>query len=252
MKHLSLSLALLLFFLFCSAQATNFSRGVAAYKEGDYYKALEYFNADIEEDPTSTVSYLYRASIYKFNDELSSSLKDINYVIKTLSPKEKKGLSSAYGFRASLYEKLENYEKAIEDYAEAIRLNPEDIDLYTSRASFYYNIDEFEKAESDYKRALEIDETSTQAYAGLGRNYISQKNYVAAKKTIDKLIKLSPKDVSGYFLYAWLFSVQEMHDEAINSIFYALTLDLTSTTLRDQFFLYAKKNYSLAIAKVNS
>lgn len=252
MKYFILVLAFLSSFLLSSAQPTSFSKGVVAYKEGDYNKALEYFNADIEEDPQSSFSYLYRAFIYKYNDELSAALKDINSFLKTLSSKEKKALSSGYAFRASLYEKLENYEKASEDYAEAIKLNPDDIDLYISRANFYFNTDEFDKAEADYKKALEIDETSTQAYAGLSRNYISQKNYVAAKKTIDKLIKLSPKDVSGYFLYAWLSSAQELHDDAINSIFYALSLDLTNSTLRDQFYLYAKKNYSLAIAKVNS
>ncbi|MHB9294737.1 hypothetical protein PilKf_00462 [Pillotina sp. SPG140] len=68
------------------------------------------------------------------------------------------------------YDKKE-YERAIIDYTEAIRLNPKDAIVYNNRGAAYYNKKEYEHAIIDYTEAIRLDSKYATAYYNRGYAY---------------------------------------------------------------------------------
>jgi Flp pilus assembly protein TadD len=61
-----------------------------------------------------------------------------------------------YYDRGIAYYWLKHYEKAVEDYTEAIRLQPNYWQAYGNRANAYQQLGETEKARRDLARAKEL------------------------------------------------------------------------------------------------
>lgn len=58
--------------------------------------------------------------------------------------------------RAKAYEEIGNFEEAITDYTEAMRIDPKNDDYYSCRASVYSKLGKFDNALADLQKAIEI------------------------------------------------------------------------------------------------
>ncbi len=68
-----------------------------------------------------------------------------------------KDLAWAYYNRGVAYGNLGEYRRAIEDYDEALRLDPDYAVAYNNRGSAYSNLGEYRRAIGDFARALWLD-----------------------------------------------------------------------------------------------
>ena len=75
-----------------------------------------------------------------------------------------------------------NYRKAIENYNQAIRLEPQSAIAYINRASAQVSLKNDRLALEDYTHALQLNSNYSLAYWGRGRVFMSLKNY---EKTIE-------------------------------------------------------------------
>lgn len=238
--------------IFANAQSYNFEQGVKAYKDNDFEQALDYFGRELKDNPKNAVALYYRAAIYKYNENYSSALSEINSAIKNFTKNDKEWLAIAHKLRAGVYTEIEDYDKALNDFSIAIKLTPNDKDLYLERAQLYFELKNYEQAEADYRLVLEMDDSEVLAWAGLGRNYTYQKNYKEAEQTLTKLIKLSPDYIGGYFYRSLLYRELKKNDEAIVDIFKCLLLDETDKIVANLFISFSKENTPLALSKVNA
>jgi tetratricopeptide (TPR) repeat protein len=108
-------------------------------------------------------------------------------------PKEKKWAS--YSTRAYSYEALLQYDKAIEDYTEVIKLNPENGDVYIFRASCYFKIHEYEKAIADCTKLISLNSKNAESYINRGLIYKNLMEYEKAISDFNEAIRLNPNDV---------------------------------------------------------
>ena len=69
--------------------------------------------------------------------------------------------------RGIAYHESGDYDKALADFAEAVRLKPTDAAMYNNRALSYRKKGEYAKAIADYESAIQQDRGSAYAYAGL-------------------------------------------------------------------------------------
>ena len=62
----------------------------------------------------------------------------------------------AYNNRGIAYGKLEQYQRAINDYTQAIELDPNNSSAYNNRSNTYHNLEEYQRALEDYKKAAQL------------------------------------------------------------------------------------------------
>ncbi|MBI3704001.1 MAG: tetratricopeptide repeat protein [Rhizobiales bacterium] len=74
-----------------------------------------------------------------------------------------KNLDWAFINRGMVYSAKGEYDRAITDYNQAIKLNPSSSKAYNNRANAYYRKGEYARAIPDYDRALKIDPNFTTA-----------------------------------------------------------------------------------------
>jgi tetratricopeptide (TPR) repeat protein len=71
--------------------------------------------------------------------------------------KKNKKFLDAYNNRATDYERLKQYDKAINDYSKIVRLNPSDDIAYYNRGLLYVQLNQKEEAAEDFEEAIRLD-----------------------------------------------------------------------------------------------
>ena len=66
---------------------------------------------------------------------------------------------------------MSEYDKAIADHTEAIRINPEDAVAYNDRGFAYYKMGEYDKAIADHTEAIPLNPDCTAVYITRGNAY---------------------------------------------------------------------------------
>lgn len=124
--------------------------------------------------------------------------------------------SRAYSSRAQLYKRDKQYEKAIEYYTEAVRLNKIDQESYNNRANIYIDQGKFDLAFEDYKRSLEIKPDNHLTCDNVGAYYARKGMFDSALFFLNKAISLKPDYKPAYSNRGLTFMSLKRYDEAIS------------------------------------
>jgi tetratricopeptide (TPR) repeat protein len=87
-----------------------------------------------------------------------------------------------------------NAERLIADYTEAIRLDPNNVELYYERAKVYSNKNDYTQAIADYTEAIRLDPNYMPAYLNRGSVHEEKKDYNRAIADYTEAVRLAPKD----------------------------------------------------------
>jgi tetratricopeptide (TPR) repeat protein len=104
-------------------------------------------------------------------------------------------LAQAYNNRGNAYAGLGDYKKAIADYAQAIKIDPNNAEAYYNRGLAYYNLGDTSKAITDWTQAIKIDPNLVQAYYNRGVAYAELGDYKSATKDARKACELGACDL---------------------------------------------------------
>jgi len=127
--------------------------------------------------------------------EFSKCLLDQNEfeeAITQLQPAIRANYPEAYNLRGWAYKKLEQYEGAVGDYGEAIRLEPYYARAFLNRGIAYRHLNRDDLAIQDYDRAIAIREDYSQAYYQRGYSYCNLRQYKRAIEDLTRAIQLAP------------------------------------------------------------
>ena len=103
-----------------------------------------------------------------------------------------------YFGRATAYRELEQMEKAIADYTEAIRLKPDSAFSYHDRALCEMRLGLDQQAADDYDHALKMDPTRPRFWNGRGMIYLKKGGYKKAKEFFTRAIELNKNFSDAY------------------------------------------------------
>ena len=124
-------------------------------------------------------------------------------------------LANAYYNRGSAYDDEGEFDRAIQDYDKAIKLNPKDGWAYNNRGIAYRKKGEFDRALRDYDMAIKLNPKDADIYNNRGIAYAKKGEFDRAITDYDKAIRLDPKDALTYKNRGTAYGIKGEYDRAI-------------------------------------
>ena len=110
----------------------------------------------------------------------------------------------AYFDRAFSFDKLGHTEKAVEDYSSAIQINTTNANSYYNRGIAYDKMQVYDKAVDDFTSAIGLDPTNADFYHNRGFSCKKQGKYNLALEDYMEAIKRNPKYSRAYYNRAFV------------------------------------------------
>ncbi len=98
--------------------------------------------------------------------------------VVSLAPNE----SLSYQLRSSIYDRLDNTAKCLDDANDAVRLAPDKANTYSIRGYAYMNLGLADDAVKDFSKALQLDPDLVGAMNGRMFAYFMQSDYIDCDK----------------------------------------------------------------------
>jgi tetratricopeptide (TPR) repeat protein len=162
-------------------------------------------------------------------------------------------LATAYMDRGTAYTVNGNYDRAIEDLSQSLRLNPKSAEAFYNRGYAFAAKGDDENALKDYDDALRLNPNFVFAYRGRGNVYVDQGNYERALQDFNDVVRLSPDDPIGFELRGGAYDYNGDFDLALQDFDQAARLNPKSPDpLLERGLVYVhKQDYDRAIQDYN-
>jgi tetratricopeptide (TPR) repeat protein len=143
--------------------------------------------------PTTSDAFYNRGLGYYTRREYDRAIQDFDEAIRR-NPK----YANAFCNRGAAYQTKREYDRAIADYDEAIRLNPKDADTLALRATKYQFKGQYDRAIQDFDEAIRLNPKFATAVCNRGSAYQSKGEYDRAIADYDEAIRLDPKYANAF------------------------------------------------------
>lgn len=127
------------------------------------------------------------------NEDFQGALKDLNEVIR-LEPTD----AYAYFLRGTIRYILKDYQGTIEDYNQVLKLDPNNVLVYGFRGDLYSQLGEYQAAIEDYSQVIKLDPNNSSVYLNRGLIRDTIKDYQGAIEDYNQLLKLDPNNSMAY------------------------------------------------------
>lgn len=173
-----------------------YSRGLEYCVKGEFTKAESQFKKALELDKFNYFPQFALETLADFN----SGIINKEYTIYFLN-----GVRYAEDF---------DYQRAIEEFKEAVKINPNYAKAYNCIGNGYQSLRNSQEAISYYKKAVQIDPNYVKAYNNLGGEYFSLKQYQEAIACVEKALQMNPNDAQNYYNLGLAYSFLEKPQQA--------------------------------------
>jgi len=151
--------------------------------------------------------------------------------------------------RGLSYERLGDFDHAIEDDTAVIEANPREAMAYNNRGLAYQRKGELDHALADYDHAIQLVPELSMAWFNRGEAHELQGNYAGAIEDFGRVIKLQPKNAVAWNNRCYYRAIEGQLDAALADCNQSLLLKPgVGYVLDSRGFTYLKmKKYDLAI-----
>ena len=118
-----------------------------------------------------------------------------------------KNLANAYYFRGSAKFGKSDFDGAIADYGQALRLDPSDPDYLNSRAAAYEAKKDIDRALADYNEAIKTSPNSIYAYNNRGAAYQKKGDFARAAADYGEVTRLQPNNIDAWSARCWVRAI---------------------------------------------
>ena len=189
---------------------------------GNYDLAIDYYTRCLKSVDLSignqAIFYNNRGEVYYRKGEYDRAIADYDQALR-LDP----DFAFAYNGRGSVYIRKGAYDRAIADIDQALRLDPDFALAYNNRGSAYFHKGEYDRA-IEYLYDLE-EIRKAWPYNGRGSVYYRKGAYDRAIADFDQALRLDPDYALAYNGRGNAYTGKGEHDRAIADFDQALRLD---------------------------
>ena len=163
-------------------------RAGAFWEHGDKVEALADFDRAIELGYKQPHAYVSRGLFKSSIGQYDEALDDYAIAIK----EEPQDVSHRVN-RAAVFMLQNKFEQAIEDYDAAIKADPKNSSLYQQRAIAYKASGKLKRSSEDFSKAIELEPNNISAIMGRGFVYFQLSEHKMAVENFSQVIQLNPK-----------------------------------------------------------
>lgn len=117
-----------------------------------------------------------------------------------------KALAEVYFNRGIEWNAKKEHDKAIADYTEALKINPQYREAYNNRGNAYRGKREHDNAIADYDAAIKIAPTRGLYHRNRGNVLMDKRDYERALASFNEAVRLDAKDADATDSVAWLLA----------------------------------------------
>jgi tetratricopeptide (TPR) repeat protein len=139
-------------------------------------------------------AHFFRGMKYAEDKEFDRAIADYSESIK-LNPKK---ASFPYALRGEMYGKKGDFDRAVADLNEAIRLAPKFATNYALRGDMYHAKGDEDRAIAEYTQAIRLDPKDSKHFTNRGNAYGVKGDLAHAIADFTEAIRLDPKDPLAY------------------------------------------------------
>jgi tetratricopeptide (TPR) repeat protein len=163
-----------------------------------FSQALDFFSDELKRNPTAS-AYNNRGMWWKEKGEYDIAIGDYNEAIR-LDPT----FAWPYLHRGVVWAIKKEYDRAISDFGDAIRIDPKNAQGYMDRGNIWHAKGDYDKAIADYDQAIRLDPKDWTPYYNRGNSWSAKKEYGKAIADYDQAIRLDPEDLNIWGVRAWI------------------------------------------------
>ena len=161
-----------------------------------------------------------QGNVFMMFGQIDLTIEAYSYAIK-LNPND----AEVYNNRGVAYSNKNDFDRATEDFTKAIQLNPSDAGAYNNRGVAYLNESDFNRAIEDYTKAIQLKPDYSSAYNNRGVAYRYKGDFNHAIEDCTKAIQLNPSDAGAYNNRGIAYSDKGDYDRAIADYIKAIQLN---------------------------
>ena len=132
--------------------------------------------------------------------------------------------SAGHRIRGVAYSRLRAYESARDDFHTALKLTPNDANVYNNRGTFYYGRGDIDLAIADFEKALGLDPNLAEAYNNRGLAYEKKGDFDHASADFSTAVELDDNFAKAYNNRGLAYVEKEDFDHAIADFTRALQI----------------------------
>ncbi len=109
-----------------------------------------------------------------------------------------RNLAVAFTNRGLAYKRKGQWDRAIADYSEAIRLKSDDAEVFNNRGNAYFHKGQLDRAIKDYDDAIRLQPDLAEAFSNRGNVYRKKGRFDRAIKDYDDAIRFKPDNAQVF------------------------------------------------------
>lgn len=188
-------------------------------KTGQYPEAQDLIEVYISKYPEKAEAYAIKGRISYNRGKMQEAINNFTEAI-FLDP----GNPGFQKSRAEVYMKTGNLIMAVKDISNALGYDPSMFDLYITRAGLYHQMDAADKALDDLTRYLDYFPADDEALRLCGKIYIDQEKYYSALECFSINVENHPENPESFIDRADAYVLTGTYKYAIRD--YGMALDL--------------------------
>ncbi len=181
---------------------------------------LQVMNALLWLYPHSPSLLVQRSTAYAELSNYDQAIIDASEAIR-LEPNYPYG----YWIRGSLYHAQGDLDRALLDLFQALYLDPEFQVTYFELNALYIELDDWERAVADWSAAIRVNPNNKIAYAFRGWSYCRLGDYESGIADFSQAIQLDPNYAAGYSNRGWAYEQMDNWAQALADYSEAIRLD---------------------------
>ncbi|MCH5246984.1 MAG: tetratricopeptide repeat protein [Muribaculaceae bacterium] len=192
-----------------------FNKALAQEEIEDYAGAHETFKILQKYYPQFDGTYLGRARLYILEGDTVNANADLDKALQL-----NKNATNAYVMRAdiAMNSNPPQYEKALADMDEAVKLQPRYAGYFINRAYLRYMLDDYFGAMADYDYAIGLDPLNAIGYFNRGLLRAEVNDNDKAIQDFTRVLQLNSDDVRALYNRAMLYKETKQWDAALNDL----------------------------------